>query len=71
MRCCAANARECAEMAERSVNPDHRQVLTNLAQPWLSLAHEPERGADVLADAPAAPAMLAARGPEQSDEAIH
>jgi hypothetical protein len=68
---CRQYARECTEMAERSVNPDHRQVLANLAQSWLSLAHELERNASALAAAPAAAAMPAARGPEQPDEAIH
>jgi hypothetical protein len=62
---CRQYARECTEMAERSV----RQVLTNLAQSWLSLAHELERSAPVLTAAPAG--VPAARGPEQPDEAIH
>jgi hypothetical protein len=65
---CRQYARECTEMAERTVNPDHRQVLTNLAQSWLSLAHELERGATVLTAAPPVPA---ARSLEQPDEAVH
>jgi len=67
---CRQYARECTHMAERTVNPDHRQVLTNLAQSWLSLAHELERSATVLEVAPAA-AVPAARGAEQPDEVAH
>jgi hypothetical protein len=37
-------------MAQRARNPEHKKILTNLAQTWLSLAIELERS-DALMDA--------------------
>jgi hypothetical protein len=40
---CRQYAVECGEMARKATNPGHKQLLSNLAQTWLSLAIELER----------------------------
>ena len=40
---CREYALQCANMASGATNPDHKQLLTNLAQSWLNLAIELER----------------------------
>jgi hypothetical protein len=45
---CRKYALECAEMAARAVNPDHKRLLTNLAQTWLATAIELENSIALL-----------------------
>jgi hypothetical protein len=54
---CRERARECAELAARARNPEHKAMLDRLAQTWLSLADELER----------AHALLKAYPPDDSD----
>ena len=54
---CRQHAEQCAAMARQASNPAHKETLTELAQTWLSLAIEHERGCALLdaypADSPA------------------
>jgi hypothetical protein len=61
---CRQYARECTEMAERAVSPDHQQLLANLAQSWLSVALELERSTAVADVDPAEPAVRGAEATE-------
>jgi hypothetical protein len=45
---CRQHAQECAEMAARAPNPEHKALLNGLAQTWLSLADELERAHTLL-----------------------
>jgi len=45
---CRQHALECAEMSARARNPEHKALLGNLAQTWLSLADELERAHTLL-----------------------
>jgi hypothetical protein len=54
---CRQYALECAEMAARAVNPEHKRLLTNLAQTWLATAIELENSI----------ALLDAYGPDTTD----
>jgi hypothetical protein len=45
---CRQYALECAEMAGKATNPSHKQLLSNLAQTWLSLAIELENSIALL-----------------------
>jgi hypothetical protein len=38
-------ARECQELAARTVDPDNREILEQMAADWLSLVREAEDGA--------------------------
>jgi hypothetical protein len=40
---CRAHAKNCADMASKTTNPQHKQLLTNLAQSWTRIALELER----------------------------
>jgi hypothetical protein len=40
---CRAHAKKCADMASRATNPQHKQLLTNLAQSWTKIALDLER----------------------------
>jgi hypothetical protein len=40
---CRRYAHDCAEMARKATNPEHKKTLTNLAQTWLGIAIELER----------------------------
>jgi hypothetical protein len=56
---CRQHALECAEMAARAPNPEHKALLNGLARTWLSLAEELER----------AHTLLEAYPPDASDSA--
>jgi hypothetical protein len=45
---CRQYALDCAAMAARATNPDHKRLFTNLAQTWLSLAIELETSIALL-----------------------
>ena len=45
---CRERALECAELAARARNPEHKAMLDRLAQTWLSLADELERAHALL-----------------------
>ena len=47
---CREHAAQCAELASKATNPNHKQFLSNLAQTWLSLAVDLE-GRRALVDA--------------------
>jgi hypothetical protein len=47
-RQCREYAAQCSEMAAKARNPEHKRMLTNLAQSWLSIAHEIERSRALL-----------------------
>jgi hypothetical protein len=55
---CREQAKACADMASKVRNPDHKRILTNLAQTWLNLAIELERNHALLHAYPE-PAMTA------------
>jgi len=40
---CRERALECVELARTANTPEHKQLLTNLAQSWIKLAVEIER----------------------------
>ena len=40
---CREHALECMELARTARTPEHKQLLTNLAQSWLNVAAEIER----------------------------
>jgi hypothetical protein len=40
---CREHAKKCADMASKATNPQHKQLLTNLAQSWTKIALELER----------------------------
>lgn len=40
---CREHASECMELARKAKTPEHRQLLTNLAQGWINFATEIER----------------------------
>jgi hypothetical protein len=63
---CRDYAAQCSEMAAKARNPEHKRMLTNLAQSWLSIANElessralldayPPRGEGAAASATTAP----------------
>lgn len=39
---CRAYAAQCSEMAAKARNLEHKRLLTNLAESWLSIANELE-----------------------------
>jgi hypothetical protein len=45
---CRRHAYDCAEMARKATNPEHKKTLTNLAQTWLGIAIELERSHALL-----------------------
>jgi hypothetical protein len=47
---CRQYAFDCAEMARKATNPDHKKLFGNLAQTWLNLATELERSIALLDD---------------------
>ena len=63
---CRQYAVECAELAGRAANPDHKRLLTNLSQTWLSLAVELERSHALLDAYP--PEAMGERPSEAMDE---
>jgi hypothetical protein len=40
---CRAHAKKCAELASRTTHPQHKQLLTNLAQSWTKIALDLEQ----------------------------
>jgi len=40
---CREQAMRCADMASEATNPQHKQLLINLAQSWMKIARELER----------------------------
>jgi hypothetical protein len=59
---CREYAHQCAEMAQRARNPEHRKTLTQLAQAWLGVAAELERSQTLL-DAYPEPTPTGAKPP--------
>jgi len=47
---CRERARDCIEMAREAGTSAQKQLLTDLAQSWLTLAIEIERHQDLLGD---------------------
>jgi hypothetical protein len=45
---CRAYAAQCSEMAAKARNPEHKRMLTNLAQSWLGIAAELESSRALL-----------------------
>jgi hypothetical protein len=53
---CRAHAKKCAEMASRATNPQHKQLLTNLAQSWTKIALDLEQSQALMEAYPPAQA---------------
>ena len=47
---CRERALECMELAHTARTPEHKQLLTNLAQSWLNFAVEIERANALLSE---------------------
>ena len=65
---CREYALRCVEMAGQATNPDHKRLMTDLAQNWLDLAIELERTHGLLDHYPPATtnSKAATRPPQPS-----